>query len=1026
MNNDQFRRLLLANTSKSKSQSNPSPNNNGASSPPASSRPSSTAALGSRLKSSIPMTPRSVTGTSTNRSTFARQLAERDQETKPPSQSKSQFRSFAPKGSKPAQGYVDRARTREEQQQDEDDERAARLKVLEESFKKEEMDREMYDRLRAEVAGGDLGSTHLVKGLDFRLLERVRRGEDVFGGGGDGELHNGGGAGGEKEGDGGKGDGIEGEGEDPDDALERLEATEVKAVEREKVQKKGQFATTGLNPGQKRSRNQILAELKAARAAAAAAKAKEKEAESSLGSRFKKIGEKKTPGTRIERDGKGREVMIIVDEDGHERRKVRRVDPRVAAEEEERERMMLAASGEILGMEVPEEVRRKLEAQKAEEEGKKEIESIFEDAGSDYDPLAGLEGSDESSDEEEEGETKEEEEPQAKAGLTDMPPPPQPNLNNAGGAPASRNYFQDSKTALTSSETYKAPSLDDPAFRAALQKAKAAGALEKSAEEQKAAEREARLKQKLSELHRDDEDMDMGFGSSRVEDEADLEEGGGKVKLSTWGGGDGDGDEEGGGGGSGKTQQRKRGGKKRKGDKNNFEDVMRVMQRQKSSLSQQKRIDYLIQLPDWVTAPASAAHAIRSGGPSGLSPDDTRIPVWLDCDPGHDDTFAILLAAYHPAIRILGVSTVFGNASLEKTTQNATSILTALHKATTIPVHVGASHALVRPPMHAPTDIHGHTGLDGTDLLPTPTVPAITTPSAIDAAYTALRACPPGTAWVVATGAFTNVAGLFARYPDLVGHIKGLSLMGGALGDGFTDAVLGAVEGVPRVGNWTQFAEFNVLADPEAAEGIFGDRELAGKTTLIPLDLSHLVLTTEEVRGLLLYGPGGPKEGLKEGNGKGKTRLRTMLVELLMFFARTYSEVFGITGGPPLHDPLAVAAVLTGLADDPDHIHHAHAQHEIPFCDTDLTRTTNDAYHPPASRERFEVTVVTEGSYEEARANRAKTGQIKARLLPAGEKGVRIPRNLDIPLFWKVLEECVARADEAIARDEAAAATAAQ
>ncbi|KAK4145508.1 uncharacterized protein C8A04DRAFT_35774 [Dichotomopilus funicola] len=964
MNNDQFRRLLLANTSKSKSQSNPSPNNNGASSPPASSRPSSTAALGSRLKSSIPMTPRSVTGSAgsnTNRSTFARQLAEQnqapDQNNKP--KNKNQFRSFAPKGSKPAQGYVDRARTREEQ---EDDERAARLKVLEESFKKEEMDREMYDRLRAEVAGGDLGSTHLVKGLDFRLLERVRRGEDVFGGGGDGELHNGGGAGGEKEGDGGKGDGIEGEGEDPDDALERLEATEVKAVEREKVQKKGQFATTGLNPGQKRSRNQILAELKAARAAAAAAKAKE--AESSLGSRFKKIGEKKTPGTRIERDGKGREVMIIVDEDGHERRKVRKVDPRVAAEEEERERVMLAASGEILGMEVPEEVRKKLEAQKAEEEGKKEIESIFEDAGSDYNPLAGLEGSDESSEEEgeaEEGRTKEEK-PQIKATSTAMPPPPRPIPNNAT-TPASRNYFQDSKTALTSSETYKAPSLDDPAFRAALQKAKAAGALEKSAEEQKAAEREARLKQKLSELHRDDEDMDMGFGSSRVEDEADLEEGGGKVKLSTWGGSDGDGDEEGGGGGSGKTQQRKRGGKKRKGDKNNFEDVMR-------------------------------------------------------------DTFAILLAAYHPAIRILGVSTVFGNASLEKTTQNATSILTALHKATAIPVHVGASHALVRPPMHAPTDIHGHTGLDGTDLLPTPTVPAITTPSAIDAAYTALRACPPGTAWVVATGAFTNVAGLFARYPDLVGHIKGLSLMGGALGDGFTDAVLGAVEGVPRVGNWTQFAEFNVLADPEAAEGIFGDRELAGKTTLIPLDLSHLVLTTEEVRGLLLYGPEGKRGGVKEGEGK--TRLRTMLVELLMFFARTYSEVFGITGGPPLHDPLAVAAVLTGLADDPDHTHHAHAQHEIPFCDTNLTQTTSDAYHPPASRERFEVTVVTEGSYEEARANKTKTGQIKARLLPPGEKGVRIPRNLDIPLFWKVLEECVARADEAIARDEAAAATAAQ
>ncbi|KAK3300930.1 Inosine/uridine-preferring nucleoside hydrolase domain-containing protein [Chaetomium fimeti] len=371
--------------------------------------------------------------------------------------------------------------------------------------------------------------------------------------------------------------------------------------------------------------------------------------------------------------------------------------------------------------------------------------------------------------------------------------------------------------------------------------------------------------------------------------------------------------------------------------------------------------------------------------------EDTRIPVWLDCDPGHDDTFAILLAAYHPAIRILGVSTVFGNASLEKTTRNATSILTAIGQADTIPVYIGASHGLTRPPLHAPTNIHGETGLDGSELLPEPTVPALTTPPAIDAAYAALRSCPPNTAWVVATGAFTNAAALFAKYPDLVAHVRGLSLMGGALGGGFTPAVLGAVEGVPRVGNWTQFAEFNVLADPEAAAAIFGDRVLAGKTTLIPLDVSHLVLTTEGVRDLLL-------------DGRGITALRVMLVDLLMFFAGTYSNVFGITEGPPLHDPLAVAAVLTGVGD----------QHEIPFCDYD------PAGEPGLTqRERFEVTVVTEGTYEDADAG-AKTGQITARLLPPGEEGVRIPRSLDVPLFWKVLEECVSRADAANAAAAAA------
>ncbi|KAL2161503.1 hypothetical protein VTH06DRAFT_8065 [Thermothelomyces fergusii] len=390
--------------------------------------------------------------------------------------------------------------------------------------------------------------------------------------------------------------------------------------------------------------------------------------------------------------------------------------------------------------------------------------------------------------------------------------------------------------------------------------------------------------------------------------------------------------------------------------------------------------------------------------------EDTRIPVWLDCDPGHDDTFAILLAAYHPAIRVLGISTVFGNASLEKTTRNAMSILTAIGKASSIPVYVGAPHALYRPPMHAPTDIHGESGLDGTDLLPPPAVEARTSPPAIDAAYAALKATRPGTAWVVATGAFTNAAALFLKYPDLVGHIRGLSLMGGALGGGFTGAVLGEVAGVPRVGNWTQFAEFNVVADPEAAAAIFSHRELARKTTLIPLDVTHLVLTTESVRDLLLYG----REEVERGtageartNGRpGKTKLRVMLVELLMFFAKTYKDVFGISEGPPLHDPLAVAAVLTGVGD----------QHEIPFADCD------PAAEPGlARRERYEVSVVTEGTYEEARAG-ARTGQITARLLPPGEEGVRIPRSLDIELFWKVLEECVQRADDVIAAAEAAAA----
>ncbi len=119
------------------------------------------------------MTPRSVAGA--GRPDFARQLAERNQSSKP--SQNSQLRSSAPKGSRLAKGYIDRAGAR---QDGEEDDRAARLRVLEESLKREEIDQETYDRLRAEIAGGELSSTHLVRGLDFKLLERIRQGEDVY------------------------------------------------------------------------------------------------------------------------------------------------------------------------------------------------------------------------------------------------------------------------------------------------------------------------------------------------------------------------------------------------------------------------------------------------------------------------------------------------------------------------------------------------------------------------------------------------------------------------------------------------------------------------------------------------------------------------------------------------------------------------------------------------------------------------------------------------------------------------------
>ncbi|KAB8290017.1 hypothetical protein EYC80_010343 [Monilinia laxa] len=294
-----------------------------------------------------------------------------------------------------------------------------------------------------------------------------------------------------------------------------------------------------------------------------------------------------------------------------------------------------------------------------------------------------------------------------------------------------------------------------------------------------------------------------------------------------------------------------------------------------------------------------------------------------------------------------------------------------------IPVYRGSGTGLVRSAVHAP-DIHGESGLEGTELLPTPAKGPVDE-AAIDAMAKALFATPKGSAWVVATGALTNVAQCFRKYEGLAEHIKGVSIMGGAVGNGFTDAVLGRVDDRERIGNWSIWAEFNILIDPEAAVFILEHEILKTKAVLIPLDVTHQVLATNDVQDTLRNG--------KEG--KAKSTLRTMLVELLTFFAATYDRVFGISDGPPLHDPLAVAVILDGIAGA-----------EIPFYD----------FKDHIKRERFEVKVVTEGSHDDAQKG-SDTGRTIVKLLPKGEEGIKIPRGLDIKRFWEVLEDCLSRAD---------------
>ncbi|KAG8629797.1 hypothetical protein KVT40_001416 [Elsinoe batatas] len=367
------------------------------------------------------------------------------------------------------------------------------------------------------------------------------------------------------------------------------------------------------------------------------------------------------------------------------------------------------------------------------------------------------------------------------------------------------------------------------------------------------------------------------------------------------------------------------------------------------------------------------------------APNEPPIPVWLDCDTGHDDAFAILVSALSPCLHLLGISTTHGNAPLPQTTANTISILTAISRPT-VAVHPGSPHPICRPPCFAP-DIHGASGLDGTTCLPAPGFSPARTP-AVQAAYETLIATPPGTAYVIATGTLTNMALLFLSYPSLASHVKGVHIMGGAVGGGFTPAPMGTTSDDPadqggRFGNWTPFAEFNIYADPEAARAVLGMEGLRGKVTLVPLDLSHLFLATEGVqRGLLRGFEGvGQGEGNEDGEGEGKG-VRRLFHEILVFFAKTYRDVFALVEGPPLHDVLPVLAVFApGIFDD-------------------------------RGGERFEVDVVIDGAHgtEGIARTESRVGQTVVKKVEG--EGVRIPRRVDGEVAWRIIDLCLGAAEK--------------
>jgi len=560
MDNNQFRKLL---------SDTPGHQNDGS----PSSRPGATPAFGAKRASFMPMTPRTVkSGVDVD---FARQVRERDAALQPTKKFKS---SAAPKGTKFAKGYTDRARAREEAGDGEDD-RAARIKALEEQMKLGQISMEMFESLRDQITGGEASSTHLVKGLDRKLLERVRRGEDVLGVGGAETT-------------------AQEPNPDVDEELDKLGEKEVEAVKREKAEKKGMMAPPPL-AGKKRSRNEIMAELKAQREAAAKAKAA-----TQLDARWRKVGEKEK--SRIEIDHKGREVLITVDEDGVVKKKVRKLPASVAEDVEEKQAFEMPDAGKaVLGADA---VLPDVPVAPALVED--EDDDIFEGVGTEYNPLgdtAGDEDSDEDSDEhagtvakpqqlsptsnmpgvaapatddsEDEGEISETEPPRSH----EKPEEPRTVAEVTSKPPVRHSYFTDNAKTTEETQDHFA------GIQNVLKKAAQLGQSKETADDdaregESEAAHQARIKrraQMLAKQDRDLEDMDMGFGSSRLEDEADADEEGMKIKLSEWKqgrGADGDDDD----GGKVGKEKKKRKPKKRKGDVNNAADVMRVIEGRKA------------------------------------------------------------------------------------------------------------------------------------------------------------------------------------------------------------------------------------------------------------------------------------------------------------------------------------------------------------------------------------------------------------------------------------------------------------
>ncbi|WP_429035536.1 pyrimidine-specific ribonucleoside hydrolase RihA [Aeromonas media] len=247
------------------------------------------------------------------------------------------------------------------------------------------------------------------------------------------------------------------------------------------------------------------------------------------------------------------------------------------------------------------------------------------------------------------------------------------------------------------------------------------------------------------------------------------------------------------------------------------------------------------------------------------------LPVILDCDPGHDDAIALILALASPELKVLAVTTSAGNQTPDKTLNNALRILTLLGRHD-IPVAAGAPKPLMRELIIA-DNVHGESGLDGPTLPDPAFAPQAMT--GLELMAKCLRESPEPVT-LVPTGPLTNIALLLAAHPELKSKIGRIVLMGGAAG----------------AGNWTPAAEFNIYVDPEAADMVFS----AGiPITLCGLDVTHQAQVMDEdiARVRAIPNP-----------------VAQCVADLLDFFMIYHRDPKWGFAGAPLHDPCTIAWLL--------------------------------------------------------------------------------------------------------------------